>query len=728
MPAATGSPCSTTSHLGAAALRAPGWSWQARIEAALENDEFELHLQPSAAPRHRPGHQRRGADPAGRPRRPGVARRVHRRRGAAGLAPAVDSLGGAARHRPARPAARGRPGDAPVAVNLSAHSIGDPAIALTIEHALHEHGVDPHRLTVEVTETAAVADVDAARGSPSALRALGVEFSLDDFGAGYGSFYYLKHLSFDTIKIDGEFVKGAHDSAVDRAILRSVIGIARALGKRTVAEFVTDEGALSVVRELGVDYAQGYLIGEPVPFDQFVSTHLGGDHGIWIGPPPVEDDHHAAPGPSRRAEAEHLRWPSHAVRMAGAAESGRVQRQARPIRCFGAASAATVPRCPTFRIKEAADLLGVSDDTLRRWADARPGRDRRPTQRGGRSSRARCWRGSPRSSPHDATRPEPRPVVAESARNRFVGLVTRVIRDTVMAQVEIQAGPHRFVSLMSREAADELGLEPGVLAVAAVKSTNVVVEIPRPMTHRTASPTGRSPCAVGRAAPSPLGRRLGLAGCGSTAPARAPAAARPRRPPRRPVVTGTITVLRRRVAHRVVHDARQAVRGGPPGHQGDVQLRGRARPWPPQITQGAPADVFASASPRTWTRSSAAGAAADPTVFAKNVMEIAVPPANPAKVDRRRRPGEARRQGRAVPGRRCRAARRPQTGVRQRQDHGHAGHPGARREVGAEQGAARRGRRRRRLRDRRAGRRRQGQGHRDPGRRQRLDRPTRSPP
>ncbi len=72
-----------------------------------------------------------------------------------------------------------------------------------------------------------------------------------------------------------------------------------------------------------------------------------------------------------------------------------------------------------------------------------------------------------------------RPVQHESARNRFVGLVTRVVRDTVMAQVELQCGPYRVVSLMSREAADELGLEPGVTAVAAVKSTNVVVEIPQ---------------------------------------------------------------------------------------------------------------------------------------------------------------------------------------------------------------------------------------------------------
>jgi molybdopterin-binding protein len=78
-----------------------------------------------------------------------------------------------------------------------------------------------------------------------------------------------------------------------------------------------------------------------------------------------------------------------------------------------------------------------------------------------------------------AVNPDDAVVTSQSMRNRFPGLVTRVVRDTVMAQVEIQAGPHRFVSLLSREAADELGLQPGVLAVAAIKSTNVSVEIPR---------------------------------------------------------------------------------------------------------------------------------------------------------------------------------------------------------------------------------------------------------
>jgi molybdopterin-binding protein len=130
-----------------------------------------------------------------------------------------------------------------------------------------------------------------------------------------------------------------------------------------------------------------------------------------------------------------------------------------------------------FRIREAADLLGVSDDTVRRWADS--GRVATTTDHSGRRGiEGAVLARFAKELAASTERPEPRPVVLESARNRFVGLVTRVVRDTVMAQVEIQAGPHRIVSLMSREAADELQLEPGVLAVAAVKSTNVVVEVP----------------------------------------------------------------------------------------------------------------------------------------------------------------------------------------------------------------------------------------------------------
>ncbi len=133
---------------------------------------------------------------------------------------------------------------------------------------------------------------------------------------------------------------------------------------------------------------------------------------------------------------------------------------------------------PIFRIKEAANLLGVSGDTLRRWADG--GRIGTTTDAAGRLAvdgvaLARLAQDLAATADHG----EGTVVVAHSVRNRFSGLISRVTRDTVMAQVEIQAGPHRFVSLLSREAADELGLEPGMPAVAAVKATNVSVEIPK---------------------------------------------------------------------------------------------------------------------------------------------------------------------------------------------------------------------------------------------------------
>lgn len=128
---------------------------------------------------------------------------------------------------------------------------------------------------------------------------------------------------------------------------------------------------------------------------------------------------------------------------------------------------------PQFRISQAAALLGVSDDTVRRWVDA--GRldaatGSGPTTVDGGSLAALAQ--------EIAATPELGTPVAESARNRFTGLVTRVVKDTVMAQVDLQCGPFRVVSLMSAEAVDDLGLEPGVLAVASVKSTHVVVETP----------------------------------------------------------------------------------------------------------------------------------------------------------------------------------------------------------------------------------------------------------
>jgi molybdopterin-binding protein len=126
-----------------------------------------------------------------------------------------------------------------------------------------------------------------------------------------------------------------------------------------------------------------------------------------------------------------------------------------------------------IRISEAAELLGVSDDTVRRWLES--GRlAAGPDEAGPRTVDATSL-----AAVMSELAPPPLAVVHQSARNRFPGIVTRVEKDGVMALVEIQAGPHRIVSLMSREAADELGLAPGVPAAASIKATNVVVDIER---------------------------------------------------------------------------------------------------------------------------------------------------------------------------------------------------------------------------------------------------------
>lgn len=126
-----------------------------------------------------------------------------------------------------------------------------------------------------------------------------------------------------------------------------------------------------------------------------------------------------------------------------------------------------------MRISEAADLLGVSDDTVRRWIES--GRlTAGPDESGPRTVEAASV-----AAVMAEQAPVAPSVVHQSARNRFAGIVTRVEKDGVMALVEIQAGPHRVVSLMSREAADELGLAPGVPAAASIKATNVVVDIER---------------------------------------------------------------------------------------------------------------------------------------------------------------------------------------------------------------------------------------------------------
>ncbi|MBA3261805.1 MAG: PAS domain S-box protein [Thermoleophilaceae bacterium] len=150
-------------------------------------------------------------------------------------------------------------------VNLSAKSVTDPALPEHVAHELQAHGADGRGLCFEVTETAAIVNVDRARHFASLVAELGCEFALDDFGAGFASFYYLKHLAFDLLKIDGEFVTDLTTSLTDQLVVKSVVDIARGLGKRTIAEFVEDAETLDLLRGMGVDFAQGFYVAKPAP-------------------------------------------------------------------------------------------------------------------------------------------------------------------------------------------------------------------------------------------------------------------------------------------------------------------------------------------------------------------------------------------------------------------------------------------------------------------------------
>ena len=168
-------------------------------------------------------------------------------------------------------------------VNLSGPSIGDPDLLALIETNLAQL---PRRggLVIEVTETAAIIDVPRAQAFADHLAALGCAFALDDFGAGYGSFYYLKHLPFDYLKIDGEFIRGLVTSHADQVVVTSLVQIARQLGKQTVAEFVENQPTLDLLTDLGVDFAQGYHIGRPAPLPSLSSRPAVGD---WPSRRPV---------------------------------------------------------------------------------------------------------------------------------------------------------------------------------------------------------------------------------------------------------------------------------------------------------------------------------------------------------------------------------------------------------------------------------------------------------
>ncbi|HWI61533.1 MAG TPA: EAL domain-containing protein [Symbiobacteriaceae bacterium] len=157
------------------------------------------------------------------------------------------------------------PGQFVVEVNLSGRAFDDPTLLESIEAWLVEMQVDPRRLIFEITETAAISDVQRARRFIQALRRHGCRFAIDDLGSGFASFSYLKHLPVDYIKIDGSLIKDLREVR-DRALVEGIVTIGRGLGMQTIAEWVEDAETLELVRQCGVDYAQGYLIGYPSPF------------------------------------------------------------------------------------------------------------------------------------------------------------------------------------------------------------------------------------------------------------------------------------------------------------------------------------------------------------------------------------------------------------------------------------------------------------------------------
>jgi diguanylate cyclase (GGDEF)-like protein len=239
-----------------------------RIAAAIDEDRFVLHAQPIRSLSD-PEEERyelllRMIGDEGELIPPGTFLYVAER---SDLAPKIDRWVIA---RAVEVLAAQGPRDRPATfeINLSAKSIDDDEMPDFIASAVGASGIDPRSLIFELTETAAIVNLAKARTFAERIEALGCRFALDDFGAGFASFYYLKHLSFDYVKIDGEFIEDLPSNHTNQLVVRAVVDIARGLGKQTIAEFVCDDVTVELLREYGVDYAQGFHIGRPLPLEE----------------------------------------------------------------------------------------------------------------------------------------------------------------------------------------------------------------------------------------------------------------------------------------------------------------------------------------------------------------------------------------------------------------------------------------------------------------------------
>ncbi|SCX82495.1 PAS domain S-box-containing protein/diguanylate cyclase (GGDEF) domain-containing protein [Nitrosospira sp. Nl5] len=162
-------------------------------------------------------------------------------------------------------------------INLSAHAFHDPELLSILTEAFVHYGADPTMFMFEITETAALEDLPAARKLMETIKMLGCSFTLDDFGVGFSSFYYIRQLPIDVVKIDGSFIRNLADSPDDQILVRALCDVARGFGKKTTAEFVENSATLSVLERMEVDYAQGYFIGMPAPASESPLKDLLGE-------------------------------------------------------------------------------------------------------------------------------------------------------------------------------------------------------------------------------------------------------------------------------------------------------------------------------------------------------------------------------------------------------------------------------------------------------------------
>jgi EAL domain-containing protein (putative c-di-GMP-specific phosphodiesterase class I) len=237
--------------------------WLERLRKALRDDLFLLHYQPivslqDGAISHYEALIRLADDPDGSLTAPCSFLPAAERYGLIGeidrmvICKVVALMGGELAERGAR-----------VAVNLSALSVTDRGMLSHIARELARHHVDPDRLVIEVTETAAISDMHRAQTFCEGVHTLGSSVALDDFGAGFGSFQYLKHLPFRYLKIDGDFIRTLPASHKDQLVVQALVGVARGMGRQTIAEYVGDEPTMLLLRDYGVDYAQGFEVGRP---------------------------------------------------------------------------------------------------------------------------------------------------------------------------------------------------------------------------------------------------------------------------------------------------------------------------------------------------------------------------------------------------------------------------------------------------------------------------------